>query len=302
MTSVKIYDVHVHSNGLLDGQRTLERMARAGVCGGSVFSLHPGCFTALGAHDLDGRARLNMVLESCKGCEGRLFPVLWIHPDEEGLPALIAEAAERGIGAFKCICNDFYIGDEKGVRMLEAVAKTGKPIFFHSGILWDDSPSSKYNRPLNWEELLNRKEGTIDRIRGLRFSLGHCSWPWYDECIALYGKFLANFRAHPEDDLQMFFDLTPGTPASYRFDLLRKLLNCGYDVEHNILWGTDCFAEDYNDEWARTWLGTDNAIMDALNVPSWIRENIFSKNAERFYGLPGAEAHTPATVSCDGRA
>ena len=120
---MKVYDVHVHSNGLLDGRRTLERMARAGVSGGSVFSLHPGFYTSLGAHDTDGRTRLNMVLESCRGCEGRLFPVLWIHPDEEDLSGLIAEAAGRGIAAFKCICNDFCIGDEKGVRMLEAVAK-----------------------------------------------------------------------------------------------------------------------------------------------------------------------------------
>ena len=298
---MKVYDVHVHSNGLVDGKRTLERMARAGVSGGSIFSQHPPFYDSLGAHDKDARPRLKLVLESCRGCEGRLFPVLWIHPDEPDVPEVVAEAADRGIAAFKCICNNFYIGEEKGVAMLEAVAKTGKPIFFHSGILWDDSPSSKYNRPLNWEELLNRSEGTIDRIRGLRFSLGYCSWPWYDECIALYGKFLANFRAHPEDDIQMFFDLTPGTPVSYRFDLLRKLLNCGYDIDHNILWGTDCFCEDYNDEWARKWLGTDNAIMDELNIPARIRENIFHKNAERFYGLPGSEPHVPATVGCDGR-
>ena len=198
MTIVKVYDVHVHSNGLVDGKRTLERMARSGVSGGSVFSLHPPFYDSLGAHDKDARTRLKLVLESCRGCEGRLFPVLWIHPDEPDVPEVVAEAADRGIAAFKCICNNFYIGEEKGVAMLEAVAKTGKPIFFHSGILWDDSPSSKYNRPLNWEELLNRSEGTIDRIRGLRFSLGHCSWPWYDECIALYGKFLANLGRTPK--------------------------------------------------------------------------------------------------------
>ena len=298
---MKVYDMHMHTKGLLDGESTLERMGLAGVNGGSVFSLHPRCYTSLGVHDMEGRDRLNLVLESCRNYEEWLFPVLWIHPDEPDLTSLIEEAAQRGIAAFKCICNDFYIGEEKGIRMLEAVAKTGKPIFFHSGILWDDSPSSKYNRPLNWEELLNRSEGTINRIRGLRFSLAHCSWPWYDECIALYGKFLANFRAHPEDDIQMFFDLTPGTPVSYRFDLFRKLLNCGYDVEHNILWGTDCFADDYNDEWARKWLGTDNAIMDQLNISTAIRENIFHKNAERFLGLPGSESHTLTTVGCDGR-
>ena len=299
---MKVYDVHIHSSSVLDSEQLLKQMAEAGVWGGSVFSQHPQCFSGLGRHSAVGRERLSMVLEACKGQEGRLFPVLWIHPDEPDTIDLIAEAAERGIAAFKCICNSFYIGEEKGIRMLEAVARTGKPIFFHSGILWDDSPSSKYNRPLNWEELLDRSSGTIDRLQGLRFSLGHCSWPWYDECIALYGKFLANLRQHPEDNIEMFFDLTPGTPVSYRYDLFRKLLNCGYDVEHNILWGTDCTAEDYNSEWAKKWLGTDNAIMDALNISEGIREHIFQKNYERFLGLPGCEHHVLIPVSSDGRA
>ena len=174
---MKVYDVHIHSSSVLDSEQLLKQMAEAGVWGGSVFSQHPQCFSGLGRHSAVGRDRLSMVLEACKGQEGRLVPVLWIHPDEPDTIDLIAEAAERGIAAFKCICNSFYIGEEKGIRMLEAVAGTGKPIFFHSGILWDDSPSSKYNRPLNWEVLLDRSSGTIDRLQGLRFSLGPCSWP-----------------------------------------------------------------------------------------------------------------------------
>ncbi len=62
--------------------------------------------------------------------------------------------------------------------------------------------------------------------------MGHCSWPWYDECIALYGKFL---NALEKDGApEMFFDLTPGTPVIYRRDLLTKLFTVGYDVPDNI--------------------------------------------------------------------
>ena len=298
---MKVFDVHTHRSTALDGDQLLRQMGEAGVCGGCVFSQEPTCYPSLGGEPHDGRTRLDQVLRACEGHRDRLFPVLWIHPDEPDTLELIDEAARRGIAAFKCICNSFFVGEARSIAMLEAVARTGKPIFFHSGILWDDSSSSKYNRPLNWEELLDRAAGNIDRLRGLRFSLAHASWPWYDECIALYGKFLANFRQHPEDDIQMFIDLTPGTPVSYRFDLLRKLLNCGYDVDHNILWGTDCTAEDYNADWARKWLGIDNGIMDELNIPTETRERIFNRNIARFLGLPGCEQHVVVPVGSDGR-
>ena len=298
---MKVFDVHIHTWGDVPKHIALDRMAAAGIDRCAVFSKEPTCFYHNDRVTSDAHVRLEEVLELCAPYEGKVFPVLWIHPDEPGVIDLIQEAAQRGIAAFKCICNNFYIGEEKGIAMLEAVAKSGKPILFHSGILWDDSASSKYNRPLNWEEILNRSAGYIDRCQGLKFSLAHCSWPWYDECIALYGKFLANFREHPEDNIEMFFDLTPGTPASYRHDLLRKLLNCGYDVEHNILWGTDCNADDYNDEWAKKWLGMDNAIMDDLNISETFRERIFYKNAERFFNLPGAEKHIAVPVGSDGR-
>ena len=67
------------------------------------------------------------------------------------------------------------------------IAKLNVPVIFHTGILWDGRVSSNYNRPLHWESLLP--------ITNLRFSMGHCSWPWVDECIALYGKFLKSVQA-----------------------------------------------------------------------------------------------------------
>ena len=60
--------------------------------------------------------------------------------------------------------------------------------------------------------------------------MGHCSWPWYDECIAVYGKFL-NGVANDQDAPEMFFDLTPGTPRIYREDLLTKLFTVGDGVD-----------------------------------------------------------------------
>lgn len=289
---MKVYDVHIHSRKNapetgFDGKDLIAQFEKVGVYGGGVMSTVPSAVRDEGTpHE-----RLDSVLKGCAGFGDRLLPILRIHPDEPGTLDIIPEAAERGIRAFKVICNNFYVYEDKSMRMLETIAKTGKPVMFHSGILWDDTPSSKYNRPLHWEELC--------KMPGLRFSLAHCSWPWYDETIALYGKFLTNHSAHPDENAEMFFDLTPGTPVPYRKDLLTKLLGCGYDVEHNILWGTDCNAEGYNYAWTEKWLKIDNEIMDELGTSQETRELIFHKNAERFFGL-NEDVHKHAVMKPDG--
>ena len=159
-------------------------------------------------------------------------------------------------------------------KVLSEIAGTGKPVIFHTGILWDYNALSVYNKPLNWEPLSN--------IKGLRFSMGHCSWPWYDECIALYGKFLNNLLR--TDSAEMFFDITPGTPQIHREALLTTLYTIGYDVGDNIMFGTDCNAHSYNGDWANEWIKTDCDILDKLNVSEENREKLYYHNLLRFLG------------------
>lgn len=78
------------------------------------------------------------------------------------------------------------------------------------------APSSQYNRPSEFEPLLE--------INGLKFSLAHISWPWCDELIAVYGKFLNAYAGNPDHSVEMFIDITPGTPPIYRQEVLTKLL------------------------------------------------------------------------------
>ena len=120
-------------------------------------------------------------------------------------------------------------------------------------------------------------------IKGLRFSLGHCSWPWIDECIALYGKFL-NAYANGMG-AEMFFDTTPGTPAIYRRELLTKLYTVGYDVEDNVMFGTDCTAGVYSDTWTDKWLKTDGAILRELGADETLFQKLYHDNLLRFLGL-----------------
>lgn len=270
---MKIIDIHTHSGkDKPNPEYLISQMEKAGVYGACVFSTRPLEYDEKVGLSFEGR--LNELSEWTKGYEERIFPVLWIHPYEENIIEKINIAVDRGIAAFKIICGDFYIYEEQCIKVLTEIAKYNKPVFFHSGILWDGKVSSKYNRPVNWESLLN--------IKGLRFSMGHCSWPWIDECIALYGKFLNSIL---EGEIsEMFFDITPGTPEIYREELLEKLYTIGYDIGDNIMFGTDSNSNDYNSVWTKKWLETDRKIMDKLGVSRINREKLYYNNFMRFLG------------------
>lgn len=267
------FDVHVHSGKTAPNpEELLNKLAEAGFYGCCLFSNRPLEFDPVTGSSFEDR--MNAVLDCTAGYEDRLFPVLWIHPDEENILEKVKIAADRGICAFKIICNNFFVSDEKCMQVLRAIAALDKPVFFHSGILWDSQNSSIYNRPLNWEALID--------IEGLRFSMGHCSWPWTDECIALYGKFLNALTTRKS--AEMFFDMTPGTPENYRNGLLEKLFTTGYDVGENILFGTDATAHRYASDWGSKWLRIDGDLMDQMGVSQAVRQQLYHDNLLRFLG------------------
>ncbi len=286
---MQIFDMHIHAKGHKPNpEALLAEMEKAGVFGGCVFSTHPKENMMPGGLSFD--ERLEEVLEWSRGYEDRIFPVLWIHPHEADITEKVRRAAEAGIAGFKMICSNYYVYEDKCTELLSEIARLGKPVFFHTGILWDGEVSSEYNRPLSWEALL--------KIKGLRFSMGHCSWPWVDECIALYGKFL-NSHTYGGDSAEMFFDITPGTPRIYREELLTKLYNIGYDVGDNVMFGTDCVAHSYRSEWAESWLKTDGKILDALGVSLENRRKLYRDNLMRFLGKAGAAMQKSAPVTDD---
>lgn len=284
---MRIFDGHIHlHNTWPDPEGFLKQMDRAGVRGGCVFSNIPKIpGDHRGTHFEEGTdfdTRIRELQAWTQGHEDRLFPVLWIHPDEENILENLDRAVEAGVCAFKIICNNFYVYEEKCMVLLRRIAELGKPVLFHSGILWDGGESSKYNRPLNWEPLIS--------IPGLRFSLGHCSWPWIDECVALYGKFLNGLSRR--NAAEMFFDITPGTPRIYRKELLTKLYRIGYDMGDNIFFGTDS-SEKYRTEWVSSWLETDREILLELGVSRENMQKLYQDNLLRFLGKTGEKsAHT----------
>jgi predicted TIM-barrel fold metal-dependent hydrolase len=271
-----VLDGHIHIlDAGQDRSSFFERIDRAGVCGGAVISLPPAGLLA-DAPSLPADQRLDDLLSVTQGLPS-LHPLFWIDPLHEDAQAQIDMAVRRGVAGFKVICNGYPAGDPRAMRTFAHIAACGKPILFHSGILWDGADSSRYNRPALFEALLD--------VTGLRFSLAHIGWPWCDELIAVYGKFLNARARRPGQSVEMFIDLTPGTPPIYRHDALVKLFTVGYHVEDNVIFGSDCTVHDYHPQWVREWLARDNEIYDELGLAQTTRKKVYGANLVRWLGV-----------------
>ena len=272
-------DAHIHG-GFMDmsreeiraGSGTLvEKLSQAGLDGAVILSAAP--FRADGN---EPEKRMIDTLDFCSGHE-RLYPFYWINPLDSDAISQVDRAVELGYDGFKMICVNYYPGCRESMEVLQRISEKNKPVLFHSGILWNDGPSANYNRPGNFEALLE--------IPRLRFALAHISWPWCDECIAVYGKFIQATRSR-SDACEMFIDVTPGTPRVYRDEVYRHLLCTGYDIKNNIFFGTDSGTANYNVENSISWQEYDDALYAKYlegDVEEF-KENVYSRNIMRFMG------------------
>jgi len=273
-----VYDGHIHlSQWQLqetsdDVEAFLEKLHAAGIIGGVVISSPPANVVRRG-RELSDRQRIEELMIWRQGREN-LFPFFWIDPIADDALEQVDQAIAQGVVAFKIICDRYFVHDPTAMRTIRAIAERGCGILFHSGILWDGKPSSAYSQPREFEALLT--------VPNLRFVLAHVGWPWYDECIAVYGKFLNAQLAGDDESPDMFIDLAPGTPELYRREVLHKLFNIGYDVKHGVLFATDGLADDYSVSWARRWLAIDNQLYQEMNIDADTLVHIYEKNLRRF--------------------
>jgi len=277
-----ILDCHMHVRDREQNRAEFERRLRkAGVGGGVVISLPPPNYLRW-AEGVTHRERLDNVLSWCEG-DAECYPFFWLDPMAPDALEQVAMAVERGVAGFKVICHDHYPGDERAMPVYQAVASAGRPILFHSGILWDGEPSSFFNRPAEFEALLD--------VEGLRFALAHISWPWVDECLAVYGKILVASNHRADLKVEMFIDTTPGTPPIYRRDALTKLYSIGYEVADNVLFGSDSSPNDYDVDSVRQWLERDAQILGELGLSREALDGIHAGNLRRFLGLSARKAN-----------
>ena len=277
------YDGHVHTfAGAPDSRAYLARLAAAGFRGGIVLSENPDPLDDSPAPDPEDA--MDRAIGWASASE-TLYPFYWINPVLDNASDLVDMAVEKGMFGFKVLPGRFMPGDPRALPVYEKMAKAGKPVLFHSGILWDGRPSSKFTRPGNYEELID--------IPGLRFCCAHISWPWCEECVAVYGKFLNALTRADRPRAEMFVDITPGTPRRRRQSALEMLFGYDYDMNGRVMFGTDCRANDYAVSWAKEWQERDDAIYAALGKDLVDPDSVYRRALQNFLFGGGADLKLP---------
>ncbi len=276
-----IFDGHIHiaepmqiETAKKSQNKLLDEMDKAGISGGIVLSPNPNIY----GNNFSPKNIIDQAKALCAG-QDHLYPFYWIDPVSEYAAEHVELAVDANIAGFKVICSNFYPGDERAMKTYNLISEHKKPILFHSGILWDGKPSSQYNRPGEFECLLE--------IPGLKFTLAHISWPWCDECIAVFGKFMNAYSHKPGLSTEMFIDITPGTPRLWRREVFGKLFLGDYDVTHNVIFGTDCNISGYNSKWAVEWIERDMQFFEecGLAVKEGFLDHIYHDNMLRLLGI-----------------
>ena len=268
------YDAHTHVYpGEPDPAKLVKSFADAGLRGGVVFSRCPNSWQVPGAPLLTPEEAMDNVIAWCSGSPS-IYPFYWIDPGADNAVEVVDMATEKGIYGFKVIRGAEKPVDAKALRAYRRMAEKGKPVTFHTGILWDGRDSSEFFRPANWEGLLEAPH--------LRFALAHVSWPWCDECVAVYGKILNAVVRRGFEIPEMFIDTTPGTPKIYRLEALTRLYTVGYDIFDHIQFGSDCRTARYNAKWTVDWFRVDDGIYAELGLDEKWTDSIYRGALKRY--------------------
>ncbi len=260
------WDGHVHLSSSAGPPSTFGNVLReAGIEGALVISAPPDSGM--------WEERLRGILDWAESIQG-LIPFFWLDPLAPDADEQICAASATGIAGFKCICTQCDPHDRQAMARWEAIAKSGKPLLFHTGILIGPA-DSRFCRPLCYDALLG--------VPGLRFCLAHSGWPWNNECVALLMKW-RNCLRQGRTTAELFLDTTPGSPGIHRERMLEGLFLSGLGAEERIYFGTD-LRTDYNVESLKNYLRQDEEILRRLHLTDTQLREYFSGNLRRFvYG------------------
>lgn len=277
----KIFDTHIHIDNFAtpEPKRLLDSMDQNQVDKLGLLAEEPAYYEKdlhkLQKHNED---RLTRLMQWCNGSDNRLLPIYFLNPTERDAVEQAERAVDAGAIGFKVICDTHYPGDERAMPVYQRIADMGKSILFHTGILWDWGDNGNYNRPCNWECMMD--------VENIKFAMAHISWPWTDECIAVYGKF-ASMTWHPSyRNQKMYIDMTPGTPEIYRQKVLCHLHDVDYnDMTDRLLFGTDCFTGEFNAKDVVDLAKSDTEKLLKAGYTQETVDKILYHNAMEFWGL-----------------
>ena len=278
----RIFDTHVHIDkyAVPEPERLLRSMDEHHIDKVALLAEDPEYTMEkdLGKCREYNEARLQRLKEWCDHSDGRLVPIYYINPVERDAIQQAEKAVDAGCAGFKVICETHYPGDERALPVYQRIADMGKSILFHSGILWDWGDNGNYNRPCNWECMMN--------VENIKFALAHISWPWTDECLSVYGKFTMMWD-HPSYRNQvMHIDLTPGTPLCYRQDVLNTIHDTAYwGIENRMLFGSDAFTSTFDGAFIANWARNDTDMLLKAGYDQATVDKVLYDNAMAFWGL-----------------
>jgi len=267
-------DVHIHTRGTEDAAKILKAMDQVGLERVVLFAVPPHRAKGAAAEKEPHRRVLDDIAKLVKADPDRLIGFAWIEPTLPDAVAAVDYAfTEKNLRGVKMIPNHWFPADERAQACYQKINEYGKPMLFHTGILWGTSDTSQHCRPAFFEIMLH--------YPNIRFAMAHMSWPWTDECFAVCGKFRAAGGYKPEN-WRSYVDITSGAPRIWKVEALRKAL--AYLGDRQIVYGSDCSnAED--PEALRPRLEEDRDILRECGASQETRQRIFTTNTLRWLGI-----------------
>jgi len=260
-------DAHVHSRGKETAAEILKAMDEAGMEKIFLFGPYPGL-------DADRqRESDDFIAKIASEAKDRIVPFTFVEPRLESAPETLDRAInDLGIKAVKMIPMQWYPGGPEARAVYEKVQELGVPILFHSGILWGVRDDSQYCRPVYYEALLEYPK--------IKFAMAHMSWPWYDELLAVCGKYRAAKGRGNDRIQQIYIDITSGAPRMWKVDALRKALV--YLGDDTLMFGSDAGATA-GDYMLRRYTEDLSMLREEVGVRKETIDKIFSTNAMKLF-------------------
>ncbi|KXA90748.1 hypothetical protein AKJ57_03870 [candidate division MSBL1 archaeon SCGC-AAA259A05] len=275
-----VADCHVHLHETDDPGKTSERLLEAmdsnNVSKVCLFAPPPYPDDELSLQDSQPnpeaqRESTDLVAEVASADPDRIVPFAWISPLlDESIGEVERGVREHGIEGVKMDPNHWYPYDEEIFPLYEKVEELRLPIIFHSGINFAFVDASRFSRPAYFEPLI--------RFPDLKFALAHVSWPWVVECLATAGHFKFAEEECGREKMQMYVDITPGTPPSYRAEALDKAVK--YLGDNFLLFGSDASTE--NLEHMRRVIRRDKIVYEQLGWSRERKNKVFEENLRKF--------------------
>jgi len=238
-------DCHIHWRDDADGQDVLKAMDEQGMEKAVLIGPHR---TETNEQAVES---IGVIADICAEDPDRLLGLAWIEPTlSEAVQHVEMAIGDYHLTGIKMIPDHWYPYEERFFPVYGKIEELRVPLLFHSGILFGNMDSSRFCRPVFYEVMLHFPK--------IKFALAHISWPWTDECIAVAGRMRAAVGRGDVSEMQMFVDITRGTPAFYRKDALDKALK--YLGPERLIYGSDdCIPGDLSR--SRQGVDTDREII-----------------------------------------